>query len=161
MPVGDSAMIKIDKDSQEFIESMGLVFQSDGLPRIAGRILGFLTIRDEAHSLQELADLLEVSRGSVSTNTRLLEQFGMIERVAKSGDRQGFYRLAPNALPNVLRGAIQRMTKARQVISRAIGRIPKKSPGAHRNLKDMSRFYDVTIEGMSGILENYSKSAED
>lgn len=148
--------MKIDKDSQEFIESMGLVFQSDGLPRIAGRILGFLTIKTDAHSLQELADSLEVSRGSVSTNTRLLEQFGMIERVAKSGDRQGFYRLAPEAFPNVLRGAIQRMTKAHQIILKAADRIPKKSAGAQRNLAEMARFYEITIKGMNEIVLNYS-----
>ena len=153
-------MIKLDKDSQEFVESMGLVFQTDGLPRIAGRILGFLTIRDEAHSLQELADCLEVSRGSVSTNTRLLEQFGMIERLAKSGDRQGFYRLAPNAFPNVLVSAIQRMTKARQIILKAADRIPKKSAGARRNLAEMARFYDLTIKGMKVIVQDYSASAD-
>lgn len=151
-------MTKLDKDSQEFIESMGLVFQDDGLPRIAGRILGFLTIRTEAHSLQELAEALEVSRGSVSTNTRLLEQFGMVERVAKSGDRQGFYQLAPDAFPSVLRGAIQRMTKARQIIQKASERIPKKSTDARRNLADMARFYDLTIKGMNGIVRDYSGS---
>ncbi len=151
-------MIKLDKDSQEFIESMGLVFQADGLPRIAGRILGLLTLRTEEQSLQELADALEVSRGSISTNTRLLEQFGMVERVAKSGDRQGFYRLAPDAFSNVLRGAIQRMTKARQVIRKASERIPRQSAGARRNLADMSRFYDLTIDSMNDLVRNYSAS---
>ncbi len=150
--------MKIDKDSQEFIESMGLVFQDDGLPRIAGRILGFLTIRTEAHSLQELADSLEVSRGSISTNTRLLEQFGLVERVAKPGDRQGFYQLAPDAFPNVLHGGIQRMMKARQIILKASERIPKKSTRAKKNLEDMARFYDITIDGMDAILKKYSGS---
>lgn len=153
-------MIKLDKDSQEFIESMGLVFQTDGLPRIAGRILGFLTITDDEHSLQELADCLEVSRGSISTNTRLLEQFGMVERIAKSGDRQGFYRLAPNAFPSVLRGAIHRMHKAREIILKASDRVPKKAKGAHKNLAEMTRFYDVTIKGMNRIMEDYTGSAE-
>lgn len=150
--------MKIDKDSQEFIESMGLVFQDDGLPRIAGRILGFLTIRTEPHSLQELADCLEVSRGSISTNTRLLEQFGMVERVAKPGDRQGFYQLAQDAFPNVLHGAIQRMTKARQIILKAGERIPRKSALAKKNLEDMARFYDITIDGMDAILKKYAGS---
>ena len=153
-------MKKIDKDSQEFIENMGLVFQADGLPRIAGRILGFLTLQTEAHSLQELADALEVSRGSVSTNTRLLEQFGMVERIAKSGDRQGFYRLAPEAFPSVLRGAILRMTKAHQIILKAADRIPKKAAGAHRNLAEMARFYDVTIKGMNDIVRTYSATPD-
>lgn len=151
-------MMKIDKDSQEFIENMGLIFQDDGLPRIAGRLLGFLTIKTDPYSLQELADILEVSRGSVSTNTRLLEQFGMVERVAKSGDRQGFYQLAQDAFPKVLQGGIHRMTKARQLILKAGERIPRKSASARKNLDDMARFYDITITAMNGVLEKYSDS---
>ncbi|MDB6076712.1 MAG: hypothetical protein JWO82_459 [Akkermansiaceae bacterium] len=151
--------MKIDKDSQEFIESMGLVFQDDGQPRIAGRILGFLTIRTEAHSLQELADALEVSRGSVSTNTRMLEQIGIVERIAKSGDRQGFYQLAPDGFSRVMRGAIQRMVKTRQIILKAQERIPRKTAAAQRNLDDMARFYDMTIDGMSELMRKYSEGS--
>ncbi len=148
--------MKLDKPTQEFIESMGLVYQADGLPRIAGRILGFLTIKDSSYSLQELADVLEVSRGSVSTNTRLLEQFGMVDRVAKSGDRQGFYRLSPDAYPSVLAGAKMRMLKARKAIAAALEKIPKSAKGSHNNLKEMAGFYDITIEGLDSIVKEYA-----
>ena len=41
---------------------------------IAGRRLGFFLIDGKARSLTELAELLEVSKASVSTNARLLEK---------------------------------------------------------------------------------------
>ena len=60
----------------DFIERMGLALESDGLPRIAGRIFGLLLVSEDARSLDDLAAELRVSKGSVSTNARLLEQRG-------------------------------------------------------------------------------------
>lgn len=152
-----STITSIDAPSQDFIEAMGLVYQGDGLPRIAGRILGLLTIKDCHFSLQELADLLEVSRGSISTNTRLLEQFGMIERIAKPGDRQGFYQLAEEPYSRGMRGAIQRLSKAQKVVATARTKISKSATGAHKNLSEMEHFYDVAISGLEDILSSLKR----
>lgn len=67
----------MDTATAHFVESMGLTLESDGLPRIAGRIFGWLLVSEEAQSLDDLAAELRVSKGSVSTNTRLLEQRGV------------------------------------------------------------------------------------
>ena len=63
----------MDTKTAGFIERMGLAFESDGLPRIAGRIFGLLLLSEDCRSLDELAAELKVSKGSVSTNARLLE----------------------------------------------------------------------------------------
>ena len=57
---------------------MGVALESDGLPRIAGRIFGLLLVSEDARSLDDLAAELRVSKGSVSTNARLLEQRGLV-----------------------------------------------------------------------------------
>jgi len=147
---------RLDKSSLEFIESMGLVYQADNLPRIAGRIIGLLMVTDDLFTLQELADALEVSRGSISTNTRLLEQFGMTERVARSGERQSYYRLTDDPYSKVMRGAGQRLRKARDIVNNALKKIPKTNKGAQKNLKEISRFYDITVKGIDDIVDEYS-----
>ena len=63
------------------------------MPRIAGRLLGFLLIHGGEHALDDLAAQLQVSKASISTNARLLEQRGFIARVALPGDRRDFYRV--------------------------------------------------------------------
>ncbi len=75
------------------IERLGLEAERDGLPRIAGRILGFLMAAEEPASLEQIADALQVSRASVSTNCRLLEQIGAAEQVSLPGDRKDYYVL--------------------------------------------------------------------
>jgi DNA-binding transcriptional regulator GbsR (MarR family) len=45
----------MDGQTAQFIETMGLTLESDGLPRIAGRIFGLLLVSEEARSLDDLA----------------------------------------------------------------------------------------------------------
>jgi DNA-binding transcriptional regulator GbsR (MarR family) len=65
----------------EFIELMGRHFDEEGVARIAGRLFGLLMLGEEPCSLDELAARLRVSKGSVSSNARLLEDWGLAERV--------------------------------------------------------------------------------
>ena len=58
---------------EEFVERMAVTLEGHGLPRIAGRLFAFLLVNGEAVSLDELAEELQVSKASVSTNARLLE----------------------------------------------------------------------------------------
>ena len=83
-----------------FIEQMGMITQQDGFPRIAGHILGYLIIEGEARSLGEITKALRISKGSASTNCRLLADKGAIERVGVIGSRQDSYRAVENPAEN-------------------------------------------------------------
>jgi DNA-binding transcriptional regulator GbsR (MarR family) len=81
----------------DFVERMGLLWEAEGLPRIAGRIFGFLFIQAEPCSLDDLATSLDVSKASVSTDARRLETLGLIRRIGVPGDRRDYYEIAPDA----------------------------------------------------------------
>lgn len=68
-----------------FVEQMGLICEADNPPRIAGRLFGLLIVEDGAYSLRQLADRLQVSRASVSTNARILTEIGIVERRPNRG----------------------------------------------------------------------------
>lgn len=93
----------------EFIELMGRHFDEEGVARIAGRLFGLLMLGEEPCSLDELAARLRVSKGSVSSNARLLEDWGLAERVTRPGDRRDFYRIAPDMADRFLRRMISRI----------------------------------------------------
>src|SRR5690554_5102322 len=88
---------------EDFVERMGLMMEADGMRRIAGRLYGFLLVHDEAYSLDELAERLKVSKASVSTNARFLEQVGILERMSTPGDRRDYYRMGSEAMVESLR----------------------------------------------------------
>lgn len=80
----------------DFVERMGLFWESEGLPRIAGRLFGFLVLQSEPCSLDEMATSLAVSKASVSTDVRKLEQVGLVERHTRPGDRRDYYAIPPD-----------------------------------------------------------------
>lgn len=85
-----------EPDIMEFVEQMGGYFESRSLTRLAGRLLGWLLVCDpERQSSEELATALAASSGGISTNARMLIQFGFIERLAVAGDRRTYSGCGP------------------------------------------------------------------
>src|ERR1700736_4180353 len=86
-----------DVAAERFIEELGMQFEAEaGIPRMVGRILGWLLVCDPPkQSSAELAERLQASKGSISTATRLLARMGLIERVRTRGER--FDRFAARA----------------------------------------------------------------
>jgi len=80
---------------RQLAEQMGMAFEAFGTPRMAGRVLGWMLLAEEEEvALEELARDLGVSKASVSHATRLLEQMGVLRRVARPGTRRAFFALA-------------------------------------------------------------------
>ena len=98
-------------EGQRFIERMGLVWEHEGVPRIAGRIFGFLLLQEDACSLDDMAAALGVSKASISTDARRLEQLQLIERVSRPGDRRDYYAVAPDVPLRALELKIARMRR--------------------------------------------------
>jgi DNA-binding Lrp family transcriptional regulator len=81
----------LSANEERFIESMGLFFERQGVPRIGGRILGLLMLADKPLALGEIAELLRVSPASVSTNIRQLQASGTVDPTSIPGDRRHYY----------------------------------------------------------------------
>jgi len=144
----------------EFVERMGLITQADGLPRIAGRIMGLMVVHGGPFGFTELVERLSVSRASISTNTRLLEDLGIIERTATPGDRQDYFRLSPRPYPRMLRGVVGRMRRARGVVEHAQAALPDDLSGAQERLAELDAFYEALIESFVNVIEAQDAKAK-
>ena len=90
-------------EEREFVERFGLFFEMAGGSRMAGRLFGWLLICDPAQqSITELAAALEVSKASISTVIRQMQQAGFVERVPVAGSRQHHYRLTAGGWPRIV-----------------------------------------------------------
>lgn len=130
----------------DFIERLGLIAQADGIPRIAGRILGLLVIHGGPFSFAELAERLKASRGSISTNTRLLEHLGIIERVSKAGERQDYFQIRTDPYVELMRGYLGRMHKATEVVAEAQQKLPGDWKDSQRRLAELGAYYHNMID---------------
>lgn len=108
-------------ESKHFVEEVGLSFELVGLPRMAGRIFGWLLISNPPHqSLNELAEILQASKGSISTMTRLLIQISLIERISLPGQRRDYFRIKLNAWSQLAEQHLAQIIAFRKLAERGL-----------------------------------------
>jgi DNA-binding MarR family transcriptional regulator len=79
----------------------------DGVPLIAGRVLGWLMICDPPEqSAQQIASAIGASRASLSTNLRLLSSVGFVRVLTKPANRTVYYRVDDDAWEKVVQRQI-------------------------------------------------------
>jgi DNA-binding transcriptional regulator GbsR (MarR family) len=76
---------------RKFIEAGGHTTQSFGFGRIIGQIYALLYMNPQPMCLDDIVEELEVSKASVSTSIRQLENWQAVKRVWVKGDRRDFY----------------------------------------------------------------------
>lgn len=140
----------MDPQTANFIERMGLAHEADGLPRIAGRIFGLLLISEGARSLDDLASELKVSKGSVSTNARLLEQRGILERICRPADRRDYYRVPPDLFTHAMAQRLARWQRFHEAIGAARTSLPIRSQEVLERLEE----YEAASVFMSRVISD-------
>jgi DNA-binding transcriptional regulator GbsR (MarR family) len=150
----------LDQATQEFVERVGLRFEAEGLPRIAGRMLGVLLVSSEARTLEELADVLQVSKGSISSNARLLERLGSVERVGHPGDRRDFYQLSGCMHARVLDHWTERMRQLRDLMVDALTVPSASHPVVRERLERKREFFGHMVEELSAAGERWRERSE-
>jgi DNA-binding transcriptional regulator GbsR (MarR family) len=108
--------VTVDRAQRTFVDRMGQSTEMDGMSPIAGRLFAVLLLSDEPRSLDELAETLEVSKASVSTDARRLLERGIVERVTHAGDRRDYYELAGDFFAQVIRSRVARWRRIQQLI---------------------------------------------
>jgi DNA-binding transcriptional regulator GbsR (MarR family) len=98
-----------------------------GFSDVMGRLYGILLLSPEPLSLDDLASGLEISKGSVSTNMRALERWGMAKEVWMRGERKKYYRAESDlwqVILNVIGSREQREVQvALDVLSDSVSRL--------------------------------------
>ena len=131
----------MDAKTADFIERMGLALGNDGLPRIAGRIFGLLLVSEDCRSLDELAAELRVSKASVSTNARLLEQRGVLVRNSRPSDRRDYYQVPPDLFSHTMAQRLQRWQRFHDAIGDARTSLPIRSRKVLERLEEYDSAY--------------------
>ncbi|WP_246259939.1 GbsR/MarR family transcriptional regulator [Oxynema aestuarii] len=137
------SIIQLDEERRQFelkrfVEEVGVLFELMGLPRMAGRILGWLLISSPPHqSFSELARGLQASKGSISSMTRLLIQAGIVEKISLPGDRQSYFQIQLGAWSELIRARLAQMRAIREVAERGLTLLEGEDPERKRRLEEM------------------------
>ena len=141
---------RLPESHSTFIESFGRHFEREGIPRIAGRLTALLLLSDRPLSLDEAASLLAVSKASVSTDARRMEEKGFLVRSSLPGDRRDFYSVAPDSFRRMLEGRIAALTRLAALCDSARG-LPVESTAVRDRLATWHDFVRDMIGAMSAL----------
>jgi Predicted transcriptional regulators len=158
MPALKPSAIRRKPDSRtsvaldEFVERLALSLESDGLPRIAGRIFALLLLCEQAMSLDAITLSIGASKASASVNTRLLEQRGLIERVSLQGDRRDYYRSVPDLFVRTMEQRLARWQRFHEIVDDGIEGL-EVSPTIRARLRNFKTEYESVNEVLKAALE--------
>ena len=144
-----------------FIEDLGLFFEQEGLPRMAGRILGWLLVSDPPHqSMNQLVEALLASKASISNTTRMLIQIGLIERISLPGHRRDYFRIKPNAWHQLIKEETVRLTAIRKLADRGLDLLADKGDVFRNRLQEMRNLYAFFEREWPALLEHWERTQE-
>ncbi len=151
----------LEPSLQDFIGRLGLVFERRGAPGMAGRILAFLLVAPEAvQSSGSIARAVRTSSGSVSINTRLLQQMGLIERTSVPGRRGAFFRARRDAWDVMFRSQIEDIRQFRHAFDLALDGLNDPSPERVQRLREVREFYAFMEEELPALVERWRQRLE-
>lgn len=88
----------------EWVERVAMYLARDGVPPIAGRVLGWLMVCDPPEqSAGQISEAIGASRASLTSNLRLLTSMGFLTWRTRPGERTVYYRMAEDAWAAVVR----------------------------------------------------------
>ena len=141
---------------KDLVERIGIVCDKDGMPPLAGRMVGFLMLAEPPHkTFDEIAEFLQASKSAISTTLRFLEGQGMVEYITFSGDRKRYFRLSVDSWGKVILGKMEFLKMMRERVNMVLAARSDAYPEFNVGLKSMLALYDICLEGMPILIQKW------
>src|SRR5438876_6123135 len=141
--------------TDEFVEQIAILFQADGMPRVAGRLFGLLLVSAEPRSLDELAKKLRVSKASISVNARLLEEKGIVERIGRQADRRDYYQIADDIVERMLDQRIAKIRRVQRSLADVRARCSFAHAGVRTRLENIELAHNHLLDATGRTLDQW------
>ncbi len=146
------------EDRRRLAEDFGLLFESWGLPRMAGRIFGWLLVCDPPHqSANDLYEAIDASKGSISTAMRLLEPASMVEKFTLPGERSTYYRVRDRWWTEVIGRQVEGMEVFIRTAEKGLEMLAGEKREVRRRLVELKDAYSFFVRELPKMIERYEQ----
>ena len=152
--------MKLNQQARDFVGRMGITLEGLGASPTFGRLFALLLLADRPVSLEEMAEELHVSKASVSTNIRLSEQMGLVQRVTVLRDRRHFYEILPDSFERALQVRLSFLHEMVALVEQGLGAIGDDNQTARERLEGMREFYEFVGDGLDDNLKDWAEYKE-
>ena len=146
---------------KEQVERIGIVCDKDGMPPLAGRMIGFFMLAEPPHkTFDELAEFLQASKSAISTTLRFLESCGMVEYITFTGDRKRYFRLSVEHWDKVIMTKMDFIKRMQVQVAGVMESRSENYPEFNFGLKVIHTLYEVLLEGMPLLIQKWQEKVE-
>ena len=143
----------------QFIENMGLHFEDYEVSRIGGRMIGLLMLATGPLSSEDMAEALQVSRSSISTNLKTLLSDDLIEKVSLPGDRVDYYVIETDFWQKILEHRLTSLLTVREAAQEGLVELDQED-SVRPQLEKIIRSLDVVDEMVQHLREEMQSHQE-
>lgn len=139
------------------VAGLGRLARFFGFSEVMGRLYGTLLLSPGPLSLDDLADSLEISKGSVSMNMRALERWGMAKEVWMRGERKKYYKAESDlwqVIRNVLGSREQREVQlALEVLGESIEKLKTAEGELTPEERELAQYYLERVADLQSFFQ--------
>lgn len=150
----------LQKARDHFIETAGRLCKGLGLNEIAGQLYALLYLSPDPISLNEMVEMLKISKASASVNIRALEGWGAARKVWVKGNRRDHYvadrDIQKIVIDRLKTGLERRISEANGLVEQA----EKMLNGSVENLDAEDRKLAKTYKQRIGDIKKLSSKAQ-
>jgi DNA-binding transcriptional regulator GbsR (MarR family) len=140
----------------EFVEEAGQAYGTLGLPRMAGRVLGYLLVCDPPYQTQpDLARELQASKGSISTMVRILEQIGAVKRITRPGERREYVTIPEGSAGEQLTDGLRKTAIVRKLAAQGVRLLRHAPPERSRRVRELEDLYQFLDTEMPRLMARW------
>ena len=152
-----------EKLTTRFVDQVGEMASSLGMNRSVGQIYAALYMSPDPMSLDDLAELCDMSKGNVSLNIRELERWGAARRVWVRGDRKDYYEAERDVPQIVIRRLKEGLGRRLSTLESALDDASEQIKQTKTNSKDKAFYKERLAEvrkldrSMRRVLDNLDR----
>ncbi|MFN2395291.1 MAG: GbsR/MarR family transcriptional regulator [Bacteroidales bacterium] len=142
-----------------YVEESGIFFETLGMTRMAGRIIGHLMVTDkEMVSFDELTQVLKASKSSISTNVKLCINVQFVKPVTTPGDRKTYFMLAPEiSWVETFQRRMEQMNAMQKFLQKGLNLRSNQDDKPAQWIKDARDFYGWIIRELPDLLKKWER----
>lgn len=155
---------------EQWIQKFGEAYQTFGLPKLMGNVVGLLLASSEPLSLDDITTQLGVSKGPVSQVMGRLRDHQLVERVNIPGNRKDFYRAVEDIFGNAFANHTE-LFRRNLILAQFFQMAIQDDPNAvfvapHREqdrvaftgrVHEMEEFYSLMMKHMDAFLAEWAE----
>ncbi|POY38951.1 transcriptional regulator [Solitalea longa] len=130
---------------EQFIQAWGTLGSKWGINRTMAQVHALLMISADPLSTEDIMQELNISRGNANMNVRDLIDWGLVEKVHKSGDRKEYFWAEKDIWKVTTQVAKERKKRELEPVLKVLDQLSNVE--GDRNDKNVKAF----VEGISGI----------